>query len=152
MRTTRSLLSLAIAGAFVSAASFAAGMPSERIYQSTRYMTGGIGSDEAEAMRAATSNYSLAMTFAAQTGQFVSDVDVTVKKPDGEIVLQAEDAAPMLLAELPAGRYLIEATYEGQTVRRDVAVNSSGTSKVTLQWRVPGMELENERAGAELGS
>jgi hypothetical protein len=142
MLTKRSLLSLAIVGAF-STASWAAGMPKELTYQSTRYVTGGIGSDEAAAMRAAASDYNLAVTFAAQTGQFVNDVDVAVKKKsDGEVVLQANDAAPMLLAELPAGRYQIEATYDGQTQTRNVSVANAGTTKVVLQWQVPGLQSE----------
>jgi hypothetical protein len=148
MRTKRSLLSLAIVGAF-STAAWAAGMPNELTYQSTRYVTGGIGSDEAEAMRAAASDYSLALTFAAQTGQFVNDVDVAVKKPSGEVVLQATDAAPMLLAALPAGRYQIQATYDGQTQTRSVAVANAGTTKVVMQWQVPGLQSEPTLTGAE---
>src|SRR5262245_7580057 len=151
MLTKRSLLSLAIVGAF-STASWAAGTPNELSYQSTGYVTGGIGSDEADAMRAAASNYSLAMTFAAQTSQFVSDVDVAVKKSDGEVVLQANDAAPILLAELPAGRYQIQATYDGQTQTRSVAVPDSGTTKVVLQWQVPGLGSEPARTSAESSS
>jgi hypothetical protein len=148
MLTKRSLLSLAIAGAF-STAAWGAGMPSELTYQSTRYVTGGIGSDEADAMRAAASDYSLEMTFAAQTGQFVNDVDVAVKKPSGEVVLQANDSAPMLLADLPAGRYQIEATYNGQTQTRNVAVASAGTTKVVMQWQVPGLQSDRERMNDE---
>jgi hypothetical protein len=151
MLTKRSLLSLAIIGAF-STAAWAAGMPGELTYQSTRYVTGGIGSDEAEAMRAAASDYSLAMTFAAQTGQFVNDVDVAVKKPSGEVVLQANDAAPMLLADLPAGRYQIEATYDGQTQTRNVAVANAGTTKVVMQWQVPGLQSDRERVNDERAS
>lgn len=136
------LLSLAIAAAF-STLSWAAEMPAGRSYQSTRYVTGGIGSDEADAMRSAASAYSLEMTFAAQTGQFVNDVDVAVKKPNGEVVLQADDAAPILLADVPAGRYQVEATYDGQTQTRNVTVADSGTTKVVLQWQVPGIQSES---------
>ena len=144
MRTNNLFLSLAIVGAF-STLSWAAEMPTERTYQSTRFITGGIGSDEADVMRAAASDYSLEMTFAAQTGQFVNDVDVAVKRPNGEIVLETEDAAPILLADLPAGRYQIEATFDGQTQTRNVTVGNAGTSKVVLQWQVPGLQSDPER-------
>jgi hypothetical protein len=148
---TKHLLALAIVGAF-STAALAAEMPTQRMYQSTPYLTGGIGEDEAEAMRQAASNYSLAMTFAAQTGQFVSDVDVAVKNQGGQVVLQAADAAPILLADLPAGRYQIEATYNGQKQTRQVTVGQDGTSKVVLQWQVPGLESLSERASLIPGS
>ena len=152
MRTKHNLLlSLAIAGAF-STLSWAAEMPTEHTYQSTRFVTGGIGSDEADAMRAAASAYSLEMTFAAQTGQFVNDVDVAVKKPNGETVLQTNDAAPILLADVPAGRYQIEATYEGQTQTRNVTVVDSGTTKVVLQWQVQGVQSDPERVSVQQGS
>jgi hypothetical protein len=119
------------------------------MYRSTPYVTGGIGEPEAEAMRQAAADYSLAMTFAAQTGQFVSGVDVAVKDPDGQVALQASNAAPMLLADLPAGRYQIDATYEGQTQTRHVTVADAGTTKVVLQWQVPGLESPAERAALE---
>jgi len=131
-------------GAF-STVSLASDMPTERMYQSTPYVTGGIGSPEADAMRQAASDYSLAMTFAAQTGQFVADVDVAVKNRDGQLVLQANDAGPMLLTNLPAGRYQIEASYQGQTQTRNVTVADAGTTKVVLQWQVPGLESPSER-------
>ena len=121
-------------------------MPIERTYQSTRYVTGGIGESEVDAMRQAVSDFSLAMTFAAQTGQFVNDVDVAVKNREGQVVLQANDAAPMLLADLPAGSYRIEATYDGQTQTRNVTVADAGTTKVVLQWQVPGLESPTERS------
>jgi hypothetical protein len=151
MLTKRNLLSLAIIGAF-SSVSLAADMGLERTYQSTRYMTGGIGETEADAMRQAASDYSLAMTFAAQTGQFVNGVDVAVKQRDGQVVLQANDAAPILLADLPPGRYQIEATYDGQMQTRNVTVADAGTTKVVLQWQVPGLESLTERASIEPSS
>ena len=140
----KSLLSLAIVGAF-SSVSLAGEMPEQRTFQSTPYVTGGIGADEADFMREVAPNYSLAITFAAQTGQFLNKVDVAVKNPSGQVVLQANDAAPILLADLPAGRYLIEATHEGQTQTRNVAVADAGTTKVVLQWQVPGLEPLPER-------
>lgn len=147
----KNLLSLAIVAAF-SSVSLAAEMPAQRTFQSTPYVTGGIGGDEADAMRLAASDYSLAMTFAAQTGQFVNNVDVAVKDPSGRVVLQANDAAPILLADLPAGRYLIEATHEGQTQTRNVAVADAGTTRVVLQWQVPDLESLPEREGVQSGS
>jgi hypothetical protein len=146
MLTRECLLSLVIVGVF-STLSAAAGMPEQRTYQSTPYVTGGIGVDEADAMREAASDYSLEMTFAAQTGQFVSGVDVAVKDRAGEVVLQTNDAAPILLADLPAGRYQIDATYEGQTLTRNVSVADSGTAKVVFQWRVSDIESELQRTG-----
>jgi len=147
MLIRRYLLSLAIVGLF-STMSVAAGMPEQRTYRSTPWMTGGIGADEANAMRAAASDYSLEMTFAAQTGQFVSGVDVAVKDRVGEVVLQTNDAAPILLADLPAGRYAVEATWEGQTITRNVAVAGDGTSKLVFQWQVPDLESELQRTSS----
>jgi hypothetical protein len=147
----KNLLALAILGALSNLA-LAAEVPTQRMYQSTPYLTGGIGEDEAEAMRQAAPNYSLALTFAAQTGQFVSDVDVAVKNQAGQVVLQATDAAPILLADLPAGRYQIEATYNGHTQTRQVAVADAGTTKLVLQWQVPGLESLSERASLTPGS
>ena len=73
-----------------------------------------------------------------------------MKNRAGEVVLEANDAAPILLADLSPGRYAIEATYEDQTLTRNVAVADSGTAKVVFQWKVPG--IESEQGGAETGS
>jgi hypothetical protein len=165
MLRKRSLLSLVLVAAF-SSVSWAADMSAEctteththsitggtthvvtaettrPITNGTRWITGGIGATEAEAMRLAAPDYSLAMTFAAQTGQFVSDVDVAVKHLDQDLVLWAEDADPILLADLPPGRYQIDATYQGRTLTRNVTVGSVRTTRAVFQWQVAGLQPE----------
>lgn len=103
-----------------------------------RYLTGGVGQAEQEALRRAAPQYNLALTFAAPGGQFLAGVAVAVKDHRGETLLLASSAGPMMLLELPPGRYTVEATYEGHTLKREVAVADGGRRQVVLRWRPEG--------------
>ncbi|WP_175887831.1 carboxypeptidase regulatory-like domain-containing protein [Burkholderia contaminans] len=72
------------------------------------YVTGGIGSDEVAAFRDVASRYNLRMTFASKTGEYLSDVDVTIQ--DGmRHVLTVRTTGPLLYVRLPKGRYTVSA-------------------------------------------
>ena len=132
MITTRILIA-AILGAMLSAPALAAG-PEEQTYGSTRYLTGGVGQDEQQYMREAASRYPLAMTFTASTGQYLSDVKVTVKDRKGETVLSAVSAGPMMLVDLAPGQYTVEAAFEGKTQTRKVAIAKGQRQRLALRW------------------
>lgn len=99
-----------------------------------RYLSGGIGQEEAQAMREAARRYNLAMTFTIGTGQFVSDVKVVVKNKGGNVVLDTVSDGPMLLANLPPGPYTVEATFEGKTQTRKVTVAQNKHRQLILRW------------------
>jgi uncharacterized Fe-S center protein len=113
-------------------------VPEEQTYGETRYVTGGIGQDEAQAMREAASRYPLAMTFTAMTGQYASDVKVTIKKKGGDIVLSAVSGGPMMLVDLAPGQYTVEATLEGKTLTRKVSIAKGKKQRLVLRWQDVG--------------
>lgn len=81
------------------------------------YLTGGIGSGEAAAMRAEAAKYPLAVTFFAQgavKGVYVSGVDVLIQDAKGNPLLHAITDGPFLLVRLAAGDYLMNVSYKGQ--------------------------------------
>ena len=88
------------------------------------YITGGVGSDEAAAMRSIASQYSLRMTFLTQGGQFLSDVAVEIVGPSGASVLNTSTLGPFLYVSLPAGRYQVAAYAAGTKQTRVVLVNA----------------------------
>lgn len=122
-----------ILAAFLSASALAA-EPQEQTYGNARYVTGGIGQDEAEAMRQAASRYPLSMLFTAKTGQYLSDVKVTIKKKNGETVLSAVSDGPMMLVDLPPGQYTVEATAEDKTQTHKVALAKGKHQRLMLRW------------------
>lgn len=84
------------------------------------YVTGGVGQDEVDALRAAASKYNLRMTFASHSGEYLSDVDVTIRSAVAQPVLTVRTNGPFLYARLPAGQYRIDARYGGAEQRRSV--------------------------------
>lgn len=133
------LASLALVGAgTASAAQAGAGqLPAMHSYEGVRYTSGGIGSDESSAMKAAASSWPLSLEFAIKTGaqaEYASNVHVLLKNGQGATVLKATSQGPFLLAEVPPGSYRLEATLDGNTLQREVAVRKGQAAHVMLEW------------------
>ncbi|WP_448106000.1 carboxypeptidase regulatory-like domain-containing protein [Pseudomonas azerbaijanoccidentalis] len=98
------------------------------------YLSGGIGEDEAKAIQQ-TTGYNLHMTFAIGTdNKYIPDVDVVIEKAQGQTVLTLNDAGPLVYVQLPAGKYTVIATRNGE-VRRDVADIGSGAARnLVIHW------------------
>lgn len=88
------------------------------------YITGGVGTDEADALRSVASQYSLRLTFVTRRGQFLSDVDVEIVGPSGASVLRTRTLGPYLYVALPHGRYQVAAYAAGTKQTRVVVVNA----------------------------
>ncbi|WZV79292.1 carboxypeptidase regulatory-like domain-containing protein [Burkholderia pseudomallei] len=104
------------------------------------YVTGGVGQDEVDALRAAASKYNLRMMFASRSGEYLSDVDVTIRAAAAQPVLTVRTRGPFLYARLPAGQYRIDARYgsaeQRRSVRRSVRAARGGVH-VEFRWAEP---------------
>jgi hypothetical protein len=98
------------------------------------YLSGGIGEDEAKAIQQ-TSGYNLHMTFSVGTGnEYTPDVNVVIQKAPGETVLTLNKAGPLVYVKLPAGKYTVIATRNGES-RQDIADVGSGTPRnLVFHW------------------
>jgi hypothetical protein len=78
-----------------------------------KFISGGASVEDFTALNQQTSGYSLKLVFAAKgSGAYLADVEVTMMAlPSREVVLDTRTEGPMLLAALPAGRYLVNAQY-----------------------------------------
>jgi hypothetical protein len=108
-------------------------LPLVPIHDEITYVTGGFGQDESCAMKAAAGNYDLMLTFAERDGSYVADVNVQIIDSSGSTVLQTV-AGPLLLANLPAGKYRVQADYNGTTRWRTVNVGGSHRDRLTFTW------------------
>lgn len=97
-------------------------------------IVGGVGTGSQQAMRQAASQYGLGATFATRSGDYVADVDVVIRDRQGRQVVSTVSEGPMMLVDLPAGRYEVEATYQGQEQQRQVTVSASGHRQVVRHW------------------
>lgn len=98
------------------------------------YVTGGVGQDEATAIRELASGYNMRATFTTRSGEYLSGVNVQVFKADGATVFAATSDGPYLFARLPQGHYRVIASVEGAERSRDVYVPAHGGVHFTLVW------------------
>ena len=98
------------------------------------YITGGIGDDEEDAMKAAAHDYDLLISNAESNGEFTAGADLLIRDANGRAVLQAHDAGPLFYAQLPPGAYVVDATYDGIERVRDVTIGNRGPADVHLIW------------------
>lgn len=101
------------------------------------YVTGGVGQDEASAIRELASGYNMRATFTTRSGEYLSGVNVQVLKADGATVFAATTDGPYLFARLPQGHYRVIASLEGTERSREVYIPARGGVRFTLVW--PGL-------------
>ena len=126
-------------------------LPQVQMQNGITYATGGFGQDESCAMKAAAGNYDLMLTFAEHDGSYVADVNVQIIDSRGRTVLQTV-SGPLLLVNLPAGKYRIAADYDGATRWRTVSVGGSHHDRLTLTWPSKYGSGRANSGGAELSA
>jgi hypothetical protein len=109
------------------------------------YLSGGVGLDEQEALDARGKEFNLKVVTAAErSGAFLADVRVKVTGASGATVLDTAMDGPWLLAQLPPGTYVLEATFEGKTLTKSIAIPKTGQRQAYLYWSVPDL-MDAER-------
>ncbi|WP_043197320.1 hypothetical protein [Pseudomonas putida] len=100
-----------------------------------RYIQGGIGQDEANALRK-TTGYDLHVELSTgPEGKFQSGATVDIQNAQGQSVLSVSDVGPLLYVQLPPGTYKVTGNAQGETVQQVVTVNGKGPRTVSLNWR-----------------
>jgi hypothetical protein len=89
------------------------------------YVSGGVGSDSALAMRQIEGGYNLRLLFAVRgSGEYLADVRVKLVDRKGNTVLDAVSDGPYFFAKLRPGRYQVVAGNGGTTISRSVDVGA----------------------------
>ena len=142
-RAARSAMHAALAGVFclsaaVTHAQSTAQVPAEQSAGEVQFRVGGIGETEADAMRSISTEYPLALTFVERSSDgrdmFTADVDVSIVDSNGSAQLDTVAGGPILLADLPDGRYTVSATLDGDTKTQQVTVSEGATQRVVFVW------------------
>ena len=107
--------------------------PQER--NGIRYVQGGIGQDEANALRK-TTGYDLHVELSTgPEGKFQSGATVDIQNAQGKSLLSVQDAGPLLYVQLPPGQYKVIGQADGTTVQQQVTVSGKAPATVNLNWR-----------------
>lgn len=122
------------------------------------YLCGGIGAEEASYMKSEARGYDLMLTFAAQDGSYLADVNVDIRDAQGEPILQTKCDSPLLLVELPkSGAYRIRAETAGYVLNQTVQVaaktkRGARLAAVVLTWPQQVAEVLATPGGVSSGS
>jgi hypothetical protein len=102
------------------------------------YVNGGIGTDEADALRAEARYYPLELMFSrrgdGERAEFVADVHLQILDAAGRIVVDRSSQGPIFLARLPNGQYTISAEFQGRTQTRRVALGDGRRESLSFFW------------------
>lgn len=132
--------SILIAGIVFAAPAFSstsAHLPPEHKAGPITYMSGGVGTDEANAMKAAEHRYNLALEFvrkAAPRDEYLADITVRVQDHSGKMLLNVDSNGPFLLSRMPAGKYTIAASNNGHILTKIAEVTPKHHARVVFVW------------------
>ena len=98
------------------------------------YISGGVGVDSREELRAKESEYNLKIVVAATSGDYLADVKIVIEAARNERVLDATMDGPILLARLAPGTYTVRATSDAQTQTKTVTIAPQGLRQLDFRW------------------
>src|SRR5438552_5218059 len=102
------------------------------------YVNGGVGTEEADELRAEARNFPLELTFSrrgdGERAEFVADVHLQILDVEGQVVVDRASQGPIFLAHLPDGQYIVSAEYQGRTQTRRVAVSGARHEALSFHW------------------
>ncbi|EIK94150.1 hypothetical protein PMM47T1_23092 [Pseudomonas sp. M47T1] len=99
------------------------------------YLSGGYGEDESCAIQQ-VHGYNLRITFSAGTdNKYEAGVHTSIQNPQGHEVLTLDDAGPILLVKLPAGKYVVVSQVDGHEVRNAVNLGDGKMQSLNVHWR-----------------
>jgi hypothetical protein len=106
------------------------------------YVSGGIGEDQAKAMRQAEASYPLTLELASAAGgprdAYVSNAKVDISDASGRTVLDMTAEGPLVLVNLPSGTYHVAVNWNGTQREKTVEVGGQ-RQHVMLEFpNVPG--------------
>jgi hypothetical protein len=129
-----SIIAIGLASPALAAQSTTA-LPQPKTEGAITYMSGGIGKDQALAMKKEEKHYPLSMVFSeGKHDEYVADIGVTVKDSSGKVVLHTTSGGPIMLVKLPPGNYTVVADMGGKTQRRSAKVAAKGDTNLSFHW------------------
>ena len=98
------------------------------------YVSGGVGTASLDRLSSLARDFNLKLVFALKSGDYVSDVKVTIADAAGKRLLDTTSEGPWFLAKLPAGNYQIAATFAGKAEKRTIAVDAKKLKTIDFRW------------------
>lgn len=132
MKIVRYVVALTLAGAGLTAAPVVPAqdqlLPPAYAESSVTYISGGVGSGEAAALRQVAPSYPLTLELAAPSGgwrdEYIANAQVEIRDQQGHTLLSTQAEGPLFLIRIPTGHYTVQVAWNGTVRRRGVDVSS----------------------------
>lgn len=99
------------------------------------FVSGGVGGDERDAMRAMRKDYNLSLLFSLEgSGEYLSDVRVSINDARGKNLLETVADGPMFFAKLDPGRYVIKVQQNGQAIKKNISIDDEQSVFLSFNW------------------
>lgn len=109
-------------------------------YKGIPWVSGGVGESSRDELMKEYDDYNLRLEFAVADGNYLADVAVTIRRPDGEAVLRAFAPGPWLITKLAPGSYEVTVNGFDETFVREVSVPAQGMETVLFnEWTKAGV-------------
>ena len=133
------LLAMAMLSAPVASA---ADQPRLQSNGTVDYLSGGIGKEEADALKQQSVDYARTLEFASSRsaegdvspGAYLADVKVDIRDAQGRQMLDTTAQGPLLLVRLPPGDYTVIADWNGVRKQHSVDLPEGARRHVVFMW------------------
>lgn len=98
-------------------------------------ISGGVGSDSEQYLKSQESSFNLKFVCALQNGDYIAGVAVTVTDEAGKQLVDTTADGPIFMARLPAGKYTVVLSYQGQSQIRRVMVRAGALQTEYVRWK-----------------
>ena len=98
------------------------------------YVSGGVGTESQDQLSSLAKDFNLKLVFALKSGEFVSNVKISIADAKGNSLLDTTADGPWLLAKLPAGSYQVSASFAGNAVTHKIAVDAARLKTLDFRW------------------
>ncbi len=130
------MLALGVAGKANAQNASADGLPAVQSQGDITFLSGGVGHDEAEALRRRQGHWPLSLSFFGPTSDYLADVHVRIVDSTGNEVMAAASHGPYMLVALHPGSYVVYARYKDEEEKRPVKVAKKGHERVPFRFNV----------------
>ena len=113
-------------------------IPDTQYSQGISYISGGVGEEESEAILAESKQWPLLLELSqleGGRGVWIFGTKIKVLNTQNQVIFDAQADGPYIMINLTAGRYLIEASYQGGIQKKPVLIKGSGPQKLAIFWK-----------------
>ncbi len=112
-------------------------IPDAKVSQGIEYISGGIGSEESDALLALGKKWPLVLEFSQDHPQrplWVADVTVKIMDQKKKVIFEALSEGPILLLKINPGKYDAEYSFEGKVLKRSLVIEDAKFQKQSVVW------------------